>query len=472
MVAALVACGGKGDGDDAPSTESTDGPADTDTDTDTDTDADTDTDTDTDADADTDTDTDTDTASCTLTTNSVRATCDISLPSPGDATLVFTAPDAPTRTFVADEVATSHTLTAWGLRPDTTYDWSVGGATGTLTTGSLPADLAASLLTVAGDTDAFDAVLRPLSCAGTTYMAMIDPSGAIVWYEANDQYRSGMDAYEYDHANRTVLVTNSTSFRETFVDGSVGLQLSSGDFSGSLHHDVTRWNGLTYLLFQYLVDGTLVDGVHVYDGTTLLGTFRLGDHYTVTPGAPGPGGDDWSHANGINATEDGLIVMSVLKFSTVIALDGDPASPTFLDIVWSVGGHSGSLPGVDYLAPSSLDEGFAAQHNASFTGDRLWLFDNQGNGLQSRAASYELVGDQALLTEDYWFDNRCDIQGGAIPIEGVGVLGTCATVNEVWMFETGEPDPTWTLHASCGLAGPASLNRGIPVWFDGPPTTP
>ncbi|MBA2320926.1 MAG: hypothetical protein H0V89_07215, partial [Deltaproteobacteria bacterium] len=301
----------------------------------------------------------------------------------------------------------------------------------------------------------FDAVLYPMNCAADDWFTMIDGAGRILWYEPNDVYFQGiMTGYDWSQSSRTVLSVNDERFQEQDVGGAVVLELAEGtDFDAPLHHDTARWGALRYLLFEYPVGGLLVDGIHVFDGPTLVGTFLLGDHFFV----PGDGAGDWAHGNGLKVSDDGDILLSLHVFSSVLSIDGDPASPTFLEIEWLANGAGGGLPSPDYVP---VGEGFLRQHNASRHGDDLWVFDNDG-GAHSQAvrlAIDDLAG--TITTTGTWsFDTDCPNQGGAIPLPGGGVLATCANANLVWAFEEASTEPDWTLTADCGQQGGAAACR-------------
>jgi hypothetical protein len=255
---------------------------------------------------------------------------------------------------------------------------------------------------------------------------------------------------------------NTDRFLEQHVSGDVILDLDGNgvDFDDNLHHDVSRWGEYRYLLFEYPLYGKNVDGVYVFQDSTLIGTFRLGEHFTVGGG----GGGDWAHANGLNATDDGTLVMSLLNFDAVIGIDGDPASAAFLDVSWHAAGGNGGLPNPDYTPIAGATEGFDGQHNASRHGDELWVFDNRSQS-DSRAVRILMDDTNGTLTLDaaWSFSSTCPNHGGAIPVEGGGVLATCANAGLVWEFAEGQPTPGWTLEASCGGGGSLQLARAIPV---------
>jgi hypothetical protein len=412
-------------------------------------------------------------ASCAVSSdNSLRVWCDATLVASGTATVQMSAVGAPTRSFAAEASGVEIRLFAWGLKPNTTYDWMIGDAAGTVTTGALPADLTEATVSVSGAIDGFDAVMQPIDC-NDQYFVAVDSDGDFIWYEQNSLYQNGMNGYEWSQEARSLSIASASTFVEIEVTGDTLLSLNQGaDFSGDLHHDLGNWGDYRYLLFDRTVNGLAVDGFYVFDGSTLMGTFALEDHYTVTGGGgPGPGGNDWSHANGINITDDGDLILSLLQFDSVLSIDADPSSGTFLDINWVVDGSGNGLPGADYTAPSGADEGFSGQHNASFHADGLWLYDNDGSGDGSRAAHYELdlTAGQVLHVESWDMGEICSIEGGAVPIGNGTVLATCATARDIKQYASGSTDPIFSLNASCGDGGGAgpgggeAMNRGIPI---------
>lgn len=404
-------------------------------------------------------------ASCALTDNALRVSCDVTLSAPAAAALELAAPGAAARTFVVEADALETSILGWGLLPETVYTWSIGGFVGEVTTGALPQTLIDADIAVTGAAWGFDAVLYPLRCPGADYFTMIDGSGRIVWYEANEVYFNGsMTGYDWNQPTHTVLSANIRRFQEQHVSGEILLDLERGvDFDGDLHHDVDRWGDLRYLLYEYPVGSLFVDGVHIFDGEKLLATFVLADHYTI----PSMGSGDWSHGNALKVTDDGEVVLSIHSFSSVLAFDGDPSSPTFLDVTWVANGLPAGLPDPDYVAAAGATEGFDSQHNTSRVGDELWLFDNKSQAT-SRALRLKMDdgAGTVAVTGSWSFDQVCNNQGGSIPLDGGGVLASCANSGQVWAFAEGATTPDWTLQASCGEAGgfgTLPILRGIPV---------
>jgi len=413
-----------------------------------------------------------DEASCEVhADNALLIRCSITLDDAGTTTLTLAANGAPTRSFDSEE-GTEIEVVAWGLKAETAYAWDIGGVSGTVTTGSLPTDLLDADIQVSGSPEAIDAVLLPMTC-GEQYFAMIDGDGDIVWYLENALYQNGMDAYEWTE-DASLLIGNGSNVVEWAATGE---KLNTWDsYSGDVHHDLARWNGYTYLLHSYSTGIATVDAVHVYDGMDLLGTFDFDDHYDTTDvQGGGPGGNEWGHANGINPSEDGQLVISLLLWSSVVAIDADPQSASFLDITWVVAGTNDGLPNADYSPAAGADQGFDRQHNASWVDGKLWLFDNTGTNGESRVARYTLndTTGEVEFEEGWGVEDACNIEGGAVPIDG-GALGTCATSRDIFEFRVGSETPTFELNAGCGNGGPGgggpggggeAMNRGIPVVY-------
>ncbi len=404
-------------------------------------------------------------ASCALSAgNALRVECAATLAEPGGVALELSAAGAPTRRFASDGAAVEHALLGWGLKPETTYDWQIGGVSGQITTGPLPAQLAGAEVVVDGDPGAlgFDAILQPLACADM-WMVMLDPDGDVVWYEPNDVYATRRDGYEWVQADRAVLSIGAGQLVETHVSGEERLRLQRDvHFDGDLHHDITRWGPYTYALFEERVGSLNVDGIYVFEGLIQRGRFFLGDHYPI----PGTGMGDWSHANGLNATADGKLVMSLHTFSDVMLVDGDPASPTYLEIGWVASGTPDGLPDPTYVPAAGPREGFEGQHNAQIVDGTLWLFDNAGIDLRSRGARYGLddAAGEVVLDAEWELGGGCPIQGGAIPVDG-GVIVSCSSTAVVSAFEEAGASPIWTLQATCS-SPTDTLIRGIPVTIE------
>ena len=362
------------------------------------------------------------------------------------AALTVSAPGVPTRTFTGPA---SQPRDVWGLHPNTRYDWEWGDASGTFTTGSLPDALDALHVDVQGALFGMDAVLVYVGCGG--YFVILDEMGQPLWFTQTEAYNRLSDGMSWSQATRSVLaladstmVVGSTSLAEAIHISGTRATWVEGEFQLRLTHDIARWGLYTYLLGE---DEAGVGGFEVFEGRERLGHYLMREDFAGVPGLEN------GHVNGLTVTETGEVVISVLNFDAVIAVDGDPASPTFLQLAWHAAGDPGGpddLPDPDYVP--ATPPAFAGQHNASRHGDALWVFDNTSVG-DARALRLRMDAATGQLTETgaWSMAQRCVNQGGAIPVPG-GVLATCANTRDVYLFAEDEDEPSWRLNAGCSQA--------------------
>ncbi|MEQ1569766.1 MAG: hypothetical protein ABMA64_29290 [Myxococcota bacterium] len=403
-----------------------------------------------------------DQVACATGANPMVVACSVSSSVEGPATLTLSAPAAPTRTFEDPAATSERTLYGYGLWADTTYDWAVTTAAGTtrgsVTTGPLPLELAGLEVGVSGTLFGADAVLVYVDCG---WFVMIDGEGRVIWGAPTTTYNTFSDAMRWAPGERSVIAVRDATMSpdsslvvETHVSGAELLRLFPQQFTNELTHDVDRWNGYTYLLGEQAGIG----GFEVFDGTTRLGAWSLLDTFAGVEAL------ETAHVNGLTVSEAGEVVISVFGFDSVVAVDGDPASPTFLQHRWTAAGAPGGgrdLPYPDYVVQGTA---FEQQHNASRHGDDLWVFDNRSQGA-ARALRMAMDPTSGTLTETgSWSTGRtCYNQGGALPIEG-GALVTCANTAEVFAFREGATEADWTMHASCdGPVAFAVSTRAYPV---------
>ncbi|MEN0065854.1 MAG: hypothetical protein AAGA48_27185 [Myxococcota bacterium] len=391
------------------------------------------------------------TGDCEATDHPLVFRCRFEMSEKAPLRLTVTSPTATERTFERP-AAVTHELLAWGLEADTTYTWTVSNATGSLTTGLLPTELNPLTVDVQGTLFGTDAVLVYVGCG---YFLMIESDGDVVWFGETDVYDFLADGMMWSQETRTVLALRDSTmsfnepskYEEIDLLGQTLLELNEGvDFDARLTHDIGRWQGYTYLLAE---DQSRGGGFLVYDGPTFLGQWSLLDDFVTGN----------SHVNGLTVSTTGEVVISDLTSDTIVAVDGDPASPTFLKRLWHASGGTGSnLPDPDYEPVSGIL--FDGQHNASRHGDELWVFDNRSQG-DSRALRMAMDHVNGKLTEiDSWSMNRrCNNQGGAMPLPG-GVLATCANTGRVLAFADGSNEAEWAMLAECQGAG---MTRAFPV---------
>lgn len=401
---------------------------------------------------------------CAPTDNPLRIRCNITLDVPRAVQLDFGAPGLPTRSFHSEAPAQEHRIVAWGLRPDTTYTWQLNRHSGEVSTGSVPDPLASADVQVSGELWDADAVLLPLPCGEGNYFVMYDGQGELIWYQRLDESDASA-GYTWDPSGPSVLASTGNQLIEVDVYGRTLLHLYAGrELLGSPHHDVGRWQGYTYALTLFQrEDGVHVDRVEVLDGREPIAQFAYDDLYELDPeGATGA----WTHANAINLSAEGQIVLSALSFDHVLALDGDPASPTFLEAQWSAAPDTVLDPDPTFVPEDDMIP-WDRQHATARYGDELWLFDNRGDPAASRGlrmAMDEAAGELQLL--DAWSMGQvCPAHGGAFPLDGGGLI-TCGSFGDIWAFRHGETEPSWRLNAWCGLdVETVRLTKGTPVWL-------
>ncbi|MCB9688012.1 MAG: hypothetical protein H6738_17910 [Alphaproteobacteria bacterium] len=471
----LVACGGSSDDTAAP-TDVADSDADTDSDTDADSDADTDSDTDADSDADTDAHTGTVptgatvAATCAPTSHSLVFDCEVTLDAPGPAALTVTAAGAPSHTYRSRTAQLVHHVQVWGLLPETTYDWDAGdGFTGQLSSGSLPEAVERVSVSASGQLFGADAVLVRGKCG---YFLMIDSDGNIVWYQQDDLFSDLSDGMRWVQEERALLVTRDAAFstdapvvRKTDLVGDELLRLEDADLALRATHDLDAWHGLVYALGHTGQWG--IGGFEVFDGTTKIGQWMLSDEFAGTADL----GE--IHVNSLSVSDDGEVVLSLWNRDTIVVVDGDPASPTFLQTLFHAQGNPGvgdPLPNPEFVPAPGQGQLFVGQHNPTRVGaDELWVFDNRSTLLRSRALRMRLDAQAGTMTEveSWWMDQSCPFQGGAIAIPG-GALVTCATTDGVNAFRFGSATSSdWRMRATCGGGFPgSSMTRAYPVTIE------
>lgn len=415
--------------------------------------------------------------------NTLRVDCTITLPSEAAITLTATDPDGDVVT-VDGPTATEATLTLWGLRPETAYDVAVDDVSTTFTTGALPDDLAALTVEVTGSTT-LDAVAQLVSCAGGSYVVVLDPTGTVRWYQSTTAdvppqngggvvLGGGIGGFSLTDDPGFVVLTEG-AIRDWSVTGVPGVTIDPASHALPLHHDLAQAGDDTLALFMETITGPdgldyMIDGVAVFDADgALVETWHLADHIDpaqlVAGGGPpegmgGPGGPDgpnevdWSHANGITVTEDGDWIVSFRWLSAIYRIDGHRGSPTFGEVEWTaVGDPASPIPSSFVI---DADGAFLGQHHGTVVGDTLTVFDNRTRPDESRTVTLRLDpgAGTATTVETHRVGETCDVEGGAVPLPDGGVFATCATSGIGSEFPAGSGDtPTFTIHASCGAAG-------------------
>jgi hypothetical protein len=438
-------------------------------------------------------------AGCALQADNVlRADCQLSVSPPAPVEVVFAPRDgqAPERATVGAAIAADQVVTAWGMVPETTYDWTarpVGhpeqAITGTWTTGALPAEVAIDFTTT-GSSDTPDSLAFLFTCGLLPYAVIADPQGRIVWYQSIAAGLPGTshaaEALTLTPTHTLLTTIDRSVIREFDLSGHMLLEIrqDKGNFDRPIHHDVFRWGQWTYALNAheetYAEGDYVTDGVYVFDAAGVLqATFDLDT--VVEPSGPGglsyywigpfPGAIDWSHGNGIHVDADGQMYLSYYNLDTVLAVDGDPESAGFGTLDWVLAGSPNSaFPASDMAIVSSTgvtaDLTFQAQHCPSLLPDgRLLLFDNERNA-ESRMLTMTLdpAGGVADIDGAYPLGEACAFEGGALPASNGNLFATCAPLRHFFEFAPGNPEPIRTMSPACGSPfGFAFVPRGIPI---------
>ncbi len=419
------------------------------------------------------------TATCAVQPdNALRYDCAITTRTPGPIHVAWEAmEDGAVRELAVDGDTTEHRATVYALKPEWTYEVRFTGPDGTatldLTPGPMPLPVGA---TASGDGPV--PVLVALPCANEAAVAIVDTDGQPLWYQSFGPVDGRDDGYQFTPRG-TVLAAFGDTIVETALDGTELLRFRRGEDFGDdpLHHDVHRdADGRIYALFAEEVDGAVLDGLHIFDDDGLIASWHLADH--VAPaGAPGgggpgfwerdfPGAVDWSHGNSVSAAGDGWLYVGFRWLSAAMKVDGDPASPTFGDVAWTLVGEAGKPLASDFALTSSagLQADFIGQHHVNPTPDgRVALFDNRTTG-SSRGVVLAL--DEAAGVADVqaqWEVGQvCTAQGATFLLDDGTALVTCATAPQVLAFPPGQAAPGWSLDFSCG-GGFAMLPRGVPA---------
>jgi len=395
---------------------------------------------------------------CLLGNNPYAVECTISLENAQVVTVELSAAGLATRTFHSEGSGTDHSIWAWGLRPDTTYDWTAAGVSGQVTTGSTPPALAAADIEVSGTLEGMDAVMLYVSCG---FFAIVDGEGEIIGGVPTQTYDAFMDGMRWSQADRSFLAARDSKmgpgdsyFVEVHVSGTELLRIEQNDLVDlvALTHDLDRWGPYTYLQ-GVAPNGS--EGFEVWEGTTHLGAYVLEQDFGL--------GESW--LNGITVSETGEAILSERDNHAIISIDGDPNSPTFLELNWHAAGIAGiGLPNPDF--GPAIGQIYKDQHHASLDGDDLWVFDNDSQP-SSRALRMSMDPASGELTETgSWSVGRhCENQGGAVPVDG-GVLVTCANSGDVHYFAEDSSTPDWSLNAACGGGLFSKPTRAYPVWVE------
>ncbi len=416
-------------------------------------------------------------ASCSLADdNTLRAWCTVTVDPPQPVEVAFAKADGTGLERVHDgpDALSEHRVGLYFMAPRTDYAftvrapeaWNQPEVTGVVTTESPPEGARVEYQVTGTSSAAMVGLTTP--CTGS-YVVVAGTDGEPLWYH---QFQtagpiSGVEGVQFTE-DGTVLALTGGSIIEVDLMGAERLRIVQGmHFTQALHHDTFRRDGLTYALFNEVVnhlgENFTLDGVYVFDDTgTLVGEWHLYDHFQPQSFEAPWGSADYSHANAVWADDSGHLYVSFRHLSGFVKLDGDLASPQFGDIEWRLSGNTAEDPdlGTDFTLGTTVGgtADFQQQHNVHQLPDgRFTMFDNRiGLQVLSRLIQLEVdeVSDTAEIVGTYTLPVHCDFQGGAWHTDAGNPMATCAPYREAYEFEDGAAgDPIWTMTASCPSGG-------------------
>ncbi len=434
-------------------------------------------------------------ATCTSQiANVLRADCGISLESEAIATLVFTDPAGEALEFRSSSSATTHALVAWGLLPATKYTWVVapegggGDKSGTLTTGVLPeyADVDPIVTGTAG----VEAVAVPFGCGRSDVFVVLDAVGRVRWYEALAGEYDALSGVGFlpDSAG-VVGVVNNDRVVEVHMTGEITKDWTMEELgvAKAVHHMAYSAGEILYLVTseEQEQDGRdiVIDGVIALDmvGTVIhewttndamdpwsMPAVGFGHNYWAVEF---PGAEDLTHLNGIHVDGQNRLTASLLEFDTVIQVDFDPTSPTYLQNLWVLAGGLEIPMGTDFVNTTSVggELGFTSQHHPTFVdGHLLTLSDNRTPSAAARTLEIEIdeSSGTANIVQKHSFGETCPVQGSVFLQDDGSVIATCAAAKTVVQFADGGGDtPQWSMEMKCRDGGISFgiMSEGKPV---------
>jgi len=368
-------------------------------------------------------------------------------------------------------------------RAQTNTKLALGGstATGSFTTLSLDtAEQAALTILPAMGGHTVQSVLFPADCGGPTappnqMLFIADPGGQVVWYQDPSTETGGGSIGALNVTEHgTILAIHHNDIVEYTLEGDLVTHLDQGvDFTGIVHHDVFRRGDRLFALSSVdvlLSDGTdqQYDGVLVFDGSGLIDSWDASELYipAISAGAYDPSTDcysdsDCTHTNALWVGRDDTWTMSLRTPGRVIQVDGDPASPTYGQLLWDLDGQ-GVTGDFALVSSATIDTTFEGQHNVQFLPNgKLLMWDNEfqphpGAGAStgmSRGLEIRLVGGYAAITHEYntWSSGAlCFSRGSTFKIDGPhgNVLTTCADGNTIQEVDS-MGRTLWEAQTSC-----------------------
>jgi Arylsulfotransferase (ASST) len=325
----------------------------------------------------------------------------VTLANKGGLHVTWTTPGRPGLELTVDSSSTQHRVFLPRLAQQRTYSVEVRAVnrlgdkgttkSATLTTGALPAGLAALKLTAQG-TPTLPLTMFELMITTTGWNGafIADADGEIVWYWQTKGWINGISRRENGNF---VMLDADSGLVELSPDAQVVHRLRNGTQQpyGLIHHDLTVTPTNTVYFFARdtkVIRDTSVVGEAIWEWRPEIGqvtkkwsSFDAFDW--ARDRGPQTAANNWMHANSIMIGPRGNIVVSARNLDEVFSI-----SPNFQAIEWRLGGPSPTiqLPEADR---------FYSQHSAvEVSPNRILLLDNglgrPNNELWSRAIELQI----------------------------------------------------------------------------------
>lgn len=464
----------------------TDGVVDTDTVTDTDTDIDTDTDTGGPGATGSTGDTGTGTTApypqptrlevtCADAGNPLRFTCDVTVEPAQPVQIRFVRVDGlgPERVHTSELVSTAHTIDLYFMAPQQDYTveasavtWPLDPLADTTVTTGLPPNDVGSTLSMTG-TATIGLIGGESACTADAVAVVYDTStGDLVWYDDIDPQGTlgvlDMVRFTDEH---TILGETGDSVVEVDL---MGYQLTNFavNFPGfwGAHHDIFKWNGQYYLMYQDTHSGLTLDNVVIFDNVgNQLAEWRSGDHLPIPADADG----DYLHTNTIYVDDNGDIYLSWLNQSSVGKIVGDPAAANFGEPLWIMAGgppaELGSTVPLDWTGIGGADT-FDFQHDFHMRHDgRFMVLDNT----HGRALVFTIDQVGLTATVDAAYDTAegsCGPQGTAMDAANGNALVGCDT-DTVREYDLATGAMIWQGEVDCRNGNGGFFGNSVTRWY-------
>jgi hypothetical protein len=378
------------------------------------------------------------------------------------------------RLRVQAEAGAEHAILLSRLRAGSTYEYDVrtldehgqpiASRSGQLTTGPLPADLAAIGFAATG-TPASPLALLVANSGGTDGFSgyvIVDWDGEVVWYiRVNGP--SGITR----RANGNFVYTSIGGLVEVTPTWEIVAEVLTDPQGRRFHHDVIATPDHTVLAIAtdtQTVGGTRFTGEAIWEWTPETGSlekrwtaFDVLDPFLDR--GPRFNVDNWLHANSLALGSRGNVLVSSNYLNQILSV-----APDFLSLEWRLGGTNATI-----TVPEA--ERFSGQHTAAeVEGGRILLFDNRREqGGYSRAVEFELEDAEAHRVWEWRpeRDNFASVLSSARRLPDGGTLvafGTSAgLVESSGPIEVYDVGPTGAVRWHLEVSGLFALYRAEPL---------